>query len=173
MANDRPSSGSGRPSVAELAAQPLDERDVAILDQVAAAYSAADPVPDGLVDRLQFAMTLDALDAEIAQLTRMTDLVGARAEAASEMQTVTFASQSMTTMITITPSGADRVRIDGWVAEGAGVQIELRTESSRLHARADDDGRFVFDDVPRGMAQFVLRPADTELAPVITPAIEI
>jgi hypothetical protein len=170
MANEH----SGRPSVAELAAQPLDEHDLAVLDQIAAAYTAADPVPDGLIDRLQFAITLDALHAEIAQLTRMDDLVGARAEAASEAQTVTFTSQSMTTMITITPIGADRVRIDGWAAEGGGVAIELRTVASRLHTQADEDGRFVFDDVPRGMAQFVLRPpAESGLPPVVTPAIEI
>lgn len=170
MANE----SSGRPSVAELAAQPLDEHDLAVLDQIAAAYTAADPVPEGLIDRLQFAITLDALHAEIAQLTRMDDLVGARAEAASETQTVTFTSQSITTMITITPTGADRVRIDGWAAEGGGIAIELRTVESRLHADADEDGRFVFDDVPRGMAQFVLRPpAESGLSPVVTPAIEI
>jgi hypothetical protein len=170
MANER----SGRPSVAELAAQPLDEHDLAVLDQIAAAYTAADPVPDGLIDRLQFAMTLDALHAEIAQLTRMDDLVGARAEAASEAQTVTFTSQSMTTMITITPIGADRVRIDGWAAEGGSIAIELRTVASRLHTQADEDGRFVFEEVPRGMAQFVLRPpAESGLPPVVTPAIEI
>lgn len=168
---------SGRPSVAELAAQPLDEHDDAVLDQLAAAFTAADPVPAGLVDRLQFAITLDALHAEIAQLTRMDDLVGARTEAASEAQTVTFTSQSMTTMITISPAGADRVRIDGWVADaadGGGIVVELRTVQSRLQTQADEDGRFVFEDVPRGMAQFVLRPpAESGLPPVVTPAIEI
>jgi hypothetical protein len=170
MANER----SGRPSIAELAAQPLDEHDLAVLDQLAAAFSAADPVPAGLVDRLQFAITLDALHAEIAQLTRMDALVGARTEAASEAQTVTFTSQSMTTMITITPAGADRVRIDGWAADGGGIVIELRTVESRLQTQADEDGRFVFEEVPRGMAQFVLRPpADSGLPPVVTPAIEI
>jgi hypothetical protein len=157
-----------------LAAQPLDEHDLAVLDQIAASYTAADPVPDGLIDRLQFAITLDALHAEIAQLTRMDQLVGARAEAASEAQTVTFTSQSMTTMITITPIDGDRVRIDGWAADGGGTAVELRTVGSRLQTDADEDGRFVFEDVPRGMAQFVLRPpAESGLPPVVTPAIEI
>jgi hypothetical protein len=174
MANDRSNSGSGRQSVAELAAQPLDDADLALLEEIAAAYTAADPVPAGLVDRVQFAMTLDALEAEIAQLTRMDELVGARAEAASEVQTITFSSQSLTTMITVTPTGADRVRIDGWVADGAGVSIELRTRAAHLQASADEDGRFVFDDVPRGMAQFVLRhPESSALPPVVTPALEL
>ena len=61
--------------------------------------------------------------AEIAELQRSNDLVGVRAqEAPVGSQTVTFTSSDLTTMVTITPSGADRVRIDGWVDPGAGVQ---------------------------------------------------
>ena len=174
MANDRPTSGSGRPSLSALAAAPIDDVDLAVLDQLAAAYADADPVPDGLLERLQFAITLDALHAEIAQLTRLDDLVGARAEAAAEIRTVTFTSQSMSTMVTITPMTGDRVRIDGWATDGAGVEVELRTVTTRQTTTADDDGRFVFEDVPRGMAQFVLRhPGDSARPPVVTPALEI
>jgi hypothetical protein len=174
MATDRPGSGSGRPSLTALAAAPIDDVDLAALDQLAAAYADVDPVPDGLIERLQFAITLDALHAEIAQLTRLDDLVGARAEAAAEVRTVTFTSQSTSTMVTITPMSADRVRIDGWVTDGAGMEVELRTVTARLQTTADDDGRFVFDDVPRGMAQFVLRhPDDESRPPVVTPALEI
>ena len=36
----------------------------------------------------------------------------------------------------------------------------------------DSDGRFVFDDVPRGFAQFVLR-SPGERPPVVTPSIEL
>lgn len=174
MATDRSGSGSGRPSLAALAAAPLDDVDLAVLDELAAAYTAADPVPDGLVERLQFAITLDALHAEIAQLTRLDDLVGARAEASAEVRTVTFTSQSTSTMVTITPMSGDRVRIDGWVTDGAGIEVELRTVTARLRTTADDDGRFVFDDVARGMAQFVLRhPDESSRPPVVTPALEI
>lgn len=174
MATDRSGTGSGRPSVATLAAAPIDDVDLAVLDELAAAYADVDPVPDGLIERLQFAITLDALHAEIAQLTRLDDLVGARAEAAAEVRTVTFTSQSTSTMVTITPMSGDHVRIDGWVTDGAGMEVELRTVTTRLRTTADDDGRFVFDDVPRGMAQFVLRHADDpSRPPVVTPALEI
>jgi hypothetical protein len=174
MANDRPGSGSGRPSLSALAAAPIDDVDLDVLEQVAAAFAEADPVPDGLIERLQFAITLDALHAEIAQLTRLDDLVGARADAAAEIRTVTFTSQSTSTMITITPLPGDRVRVDGWVTDGAGVEIELRTVETRLQTSADDDGRFVFEDVPRGIAQFVLRhPDEPSRPPVVTPALEI
>src|SRR5579875_3433113 len=174
MANDPTAGSTGPRSIAALAAEPIDDVDLALLDLLAAEYDSADPVPDGLIERVQFAMTLDALNAEIAQLTRMDDLVGARAEAASGTQTVTFTSESTSTMITVTPTGADRARIDGWATDGAGVAVELRTVAGSLHTEADDDGRFVFDDVPRGMVQFVVRhPENAGLPPVVTPALEI
>ena len=49
------------------------------------------------------------------------------------------------------------------VFPGGGVDVELRLEEDTRHARADGDGRFVFEDVPRGLAQFVLRaPGDAQ-----------
>lgn len=161
-------------TVGALAAQPIDDRDEAVLGRVRDVFAAADPVPDGLVERLQFAITLDALHAELAELQRMDGLVGARGGATSDVQTVTFSSQNMTIMITATPVGPDRVRIDGWVADGADLMIELRTASGQLSGVADVDGRFVFDDVERGMAQFVVRrPEGSTLPPVVTPSVEI
>ncbi len=159
----------------ELATGALDARDDLLLRQVAALYDFSDPVPAGLVERLRFGITLDALEAEIAQLQRVDpQLAGARSEGATEVQTVTFTSASLTTMITITASGADRVRLDGWAAPGGGLLVELRIVGERRQTTADSDGRFVFADVPRGLAQFLLRaPGDTPHPPVITPSMEI
>jgi hypothetical protein len=159
-------------SVEELAAQPIDDDDVRLLTELAAAATAADPVPDGLVERIQFGMTLEALHAEIAELQRLDALAGVRGEAA-EANTITFTSPSLTTMVTVTPAGPDRVRIDGWAASGGGVSVELRTADGVMSTRADADGRFVFDDVPRGLAQFLLRhPEGSSLPAVATPSIE-
>lgn len=161
-------------TLSQLAEGQIDVEDVRVLGEIAAMYDSVDPVPAGLVDRLQFAITLDALHAEIAQLQRSGELVGVRSGGATEAQNVTFTSSHLTTMITISPVSGDRVRIDGWVVPGDGVQIELRTSDASMHTAADSDGRFVFDDVRRGMAQFVLRPpSEAEGAPVITPAIEL
>ena len=124
----------------QLAAGDIDSEDLRILERVAAVYSQLDPVPAGLADRISFGITLDALHAEIAELQRSGDLVGVRAEAAPVgSQTVTFTSSDLTTMVTITPSGADRVRIDGWVDPGAGVEIELRLPGESMHAVVDPD----------------------------------
>lgn len=163
-----------RPDVDELANRPIDDVDLRILDRMAALYDAVDPVPDGLVERIHFSITLDALHAELAELQRSSDLAGVRSGETAQAPTVTFTSANFTTMVTVTASSADRVRVDGWVAPGGGVSVELRIVGKSLHTAADADGRFVFEDVPRGLAQFVLRPpSDSPQAPVVTPSIEL
>lgn len=162
-----------RPSLEQLAAGQLDEDDVRVLGQAAQVYNAVDPVPSGLVDRIQFGITLDALHAEIAQLQRSGDLAGVRSEDATTTQTVTFTSARLTTMVTITEIDAERVRIDGWVVPGGGVSVELRLVNEVQSTAADADGRFVFPEVPRGFAQFVLRPPTSAQQPVITPSVEL
>jgi hypothetical protein len=159
-----------------LAAGAIDEQDERVLRELAALYDEQDPVPPRLVARLQFGLTLDALESEVAQLQRL-EAAGARSDEftdATAAQTVTFTSASLTTMVTISPAGPDRVRIDGWVAPGAGVRVELRVVGDRLATVADSDGRFVFEDVPRGLAQFVLRSAVADAhPPVMTPSIDL
>jgi hypothetical protein len=164
----------GKPSIDALAAGQIDVVDIGALERIAQLYSQLDPVPENLVDRIQFGLTLDALHAEIAELQRSADFVGVRSEGALEAQTVTFTSASFTTMVTITSTSAETVRIDGWVVPGNGVVVELRTVGETFSTEADDDGRFVFETVRRGMAQFVLRPpAAGGHAPVLTPSVEL
>jgi hypothetical protein len=77
-------------------------------------------------------------------------------------------------MVTVTPTTGDRVRIDGWITPGADVTIELRTPEGIQTTTADEDGRFVLDDLPRGYAQFVIRPPDgSGQPPVVTPSIQL
>jgi hypothetical protein len=151
----------------------LDDVDVELVRRLAGLWQAADPAPDDLVERLQFGITLDALHAEIAELQRVDGLVGARGGDATDVQTITFTSSQLTTMITVSPISSGRVRVDGWAAPGAGLRVELRVESGNLQAVADDDGRFVFEDVPSGLGQFVLRPADPTATAVVTPSIDL
>ncbi|MDT4936802.1 MAG: hypothetical protein QOG80_473 [Pseudonocardiales bacterium] len=163
-----------RPSFDELANGPLDAEDARVLDGVGRLFDTLDPVPGALVERIQFGITLDALHAEIAELQRSVDLVGVRADELTETQTITFTSANLTTMVTITPTSADSVRIDGWITPGADVLIELRTVDDVRRTTADQDGRFVLDDLPRGYAQFVIRPPEgSGEPPVVTPSIEL
>jgi hypothetical protein len=160
----------------KLEGAPLDEQDVQALATLRRIYELGDPVPPSLLDRIKFAITLDNLEAEVAQLQRdsVPELAGARSEDLLRARTITFTSDTITTMVTITPLATGAVRLDGWAAPGASLEVEMRAGDSIRRTTADEDGRFVFDEVPRGFAQFVLREQGSEAqVPVITPAIEL
>ena len=160
-----------------LAALPIDDADLQALDVLREIYEVGDPVPPSLLDRVKFAITLDDLEAEVARLQReaVPEFAAARSEDLLKAQTVTFTSEALTTMVTITPLANGRVRLDGWASPGGGLDVELRVGDTTHHTVADEDGRFVFEDVGCGLAQFVLRPrSDGEPENrVITPAIEL
>jgi hypothetical protein len=160
---------------AALAAEPMDATDSAILNSLRAYFDETDPVPDGLVDRISFELTLDALHAEVATLTHL-DLAtaGVRTAATEAVRSITFTSESLTTMVTLTPEPDGTVRVDGWVAPGAGVRVEILLTGGPISTQADDDGRFVFEHVPSGLAKFALHSLRGEdVATVLSPTIEL
>ncbi len=164
------------PAEQAFAAAPLDDADARVLRMIADLYDRMDPMPEDLVDRLQFGLSLDALNVELAQLQQLPEpAVAARGgEQASLVKTLTFTSDSLTTMVAISPDGPDRLRIDGWVAPGAGVGVELHQGTLTRHVSADSDGRFVFDNVAHGLTRFLVRAARPgSHPPVVTPAVEI
>lgn len=154
----------------------LDAEDEDLLRSIRAAYELEDPLPAGLIERLQFQITLDALHAEVATLTHL-DLAsaGARSTVTESVRTVTFTSQSLTTMVTITAQSGGSVRVDGWAAPGAGLVVEVLLAEGSRQTGTDEDGRFVFEELPAGLARFVLhrRPDQGEPTRVLTPTIEL
>ncbi|HEV7146254.1 MAG TPA: hypothetical protein VGN48_04580 [Pedococcus sp.] len=153
----------------------LDGEDLAILGEVREVFDRVDPVPSSLGDRVKFALTVQALEAEVAQLQRLsTEAAGVRSVDYARAQTVTFTSDSITAMVTISALDSETVRVDGWVTGGR-VEVELRERSRSSFLATDADGRFVFERIARGLAQFVLRPLDSgaQARPVITPTIEL
>ena len=160
-----------------LAGMPVDDADAHVLGLLRGIYETGDPVPPSLLDRVKFAITLDDLEAEVARLQREAEpeFATARSEDVLKAQTITFTSETLSTMVTITPLSMGRVRLDGWASPGGGLDVELRVGETVHHTVADEDGRFVFEDVSRGLAQFVLRPRADSGAEnrVITPAIEL
>ncbi len=160
-----------------LAAEPIDDGDLRALATLRRVYEVGDPVPPSLLDRVKFAITLDDLEAEVARLQResVPELAGARTDDVLRAQTVTFTSETLTTMVTITPLLGGGVRMDGWATPGSLLDVELRIGDVTLHTTADEDGRFVFEQVAHGLAQLVLRQngGGSGDHPVITPAIEI
>lgn len=161
--------------VAEAAAEPLDSTDSAVLNALRAYYEEHDPVPDGLVERIQFEITLDALHTEVATLTRLDLAVGGtRSTSTEEVRTITFTSESLTTMVTLTPQPGGTVRVDGWASPGSGIRVEVVLSSGGVETYADDDGRFVFDGLPAGLAKFALHIVQGgEDSTVLSPTIEL
>ncbi|MGH8862785.1 MAG: carboxypeptidase regulatory-like domain-containing protein [Jatrophihabitantaceae bacterium] len=163
-----------RPGLDQLALGEIDAIDVRVLNRMRGVYDTLDPVPSGLVERVQFGITLDALHAEVAELQRADDLLGVRSELGEQTQTVTFTSSAFTTMITITAMSADRVRIDGWIAPAGRMHVELRTQTGSHTVESDEDGRFALDEAPRGLAKLVLSRLGDDAQPVVvTPTIEL
>jgi hypothetical protein len=160
------------------AGQPLDGADEALLAALAALYAEVDPVPEGLIERIQFEITLDALQAEVATLTQL-DLTASGARSASiapeAVRTVTFTAESVTTLVTIDPQPGGSVRVDGWAVPGAGLVVEVLLTDGARRTEADEDGRFVLDGLPAGLAKFVLHTVDAAGDPytVVSPTIEL
>lgn len=163
--------GQDDPRLDALAAEPLDANDLGLLAAVRAAYERRDPVPAGLVGRIEFELTLDALQTEAATLTQL-ELAGSGSRS-EPVRSITFTSDSLTTMITVTPQRPGTVRVDGWAAPGAGVRVELLLVPGPRETTADEDGRFVFDEVPTGLAKFALHLAGAEGVTVVSPSIEL
>ncbi len=160
---------------AKFAREPLDSTDAALLNSVRAFYEERDPVPDGLAERIQFELTLDALQAEVATLMTMeVATTQVRSASTEAVRTVTFTSESLTTMVTLTPQPDGSVRVDGWASPGAGLRVEVLLQDGPRETYADADGRFVFDGLPTGLAKFALHlPGGTDSATVLSPTIEL
>jgi hypothetical protein len=161
----------GSPEELADAAGPVGPEDLTLLQRLGALWDAQDPVPAGLAGRLEFALTLDALETEVATLTQV-DLAasGSRSSDTEAVRTVTFTSESLDTMVTLTDAPDGTVRVDGWVAPGAAMRVEVLLEGATLEVESDEDGRFVCESVPKGLAKFALHPHGRT---VLSPTIEL
>ncbi len=157
----------------DIATEPLDDLDRSILDTVAEVFRAADPVPAGLTEDIKFALTVQAMHADVAELQRVgAESALARSEY-TQTQTLTFSAETLSVMVTMSPIDADEVRVDGWVTgHDSPVRVELRAGTRTVGAEVDDDGRFTLDPAPRGLVRFVFLP-ESDARPVITPTVEI
>jgi len=158
-----------------LAAEPVDAEDLRALTALRSIFADSDPVPPGLAERSKFAMTVAALEAEVAQITAASaEAAGVRTTTYDRAQTVTFSSAHLSAMITIELVDGGRARISGWVSADGPTAVELRERSRTQTTETDAEGRFGFPQVERGLVHLLLRRLDlSDSRPVITPAIEI
>ena len=156
-----------------LAAGTLDDVDAHVLDQLRHLHEVVDPPPADLADRVKFAMTVAALEAEVADIVSSATLETVRGTDYDRADTVTFASDGLSVMVSIEHGATTKADIVGWVSE-TGVEVELRERGRTRTAVVDEEGRFSFTGVERGLVNFVLRRrGDVAAPPIITPAIEL
>jgi hypothetical protein len=161
--------------VTDFADPPLDGDDLAILDRLAVIHGLIDPPPADLDERVRFAVALREVDVEVARLAGEV-LVGSGARASERTRTITFEADSRTVMVTIVDRPDGLVRLDGWLAPAAPLRVELRfpEPAPARSLIADETGRFVFDEVPHGLAQLLVHPPEGATGPgVVTPSLAL
>jgi hypothetical protein len=147
----------------------LPEEDERLLVQLADVLQLADPVPDGMTDRIRFAMDLDNLEFEVARWEREDQLAGVRGSVAPD--TITFTVGDLTVMVSLAPAAVGN-RFDGWLVPGGAHTIEVRVEGHEpTTTSADEGGRFVLPDVPKGITQIVVHLNGQRTRTVVTPTI--
>lgn len=173
MTDDR-TPGDGNPAEET----PLDATDLALLGDVATLLDTVDPVPDDLVQRIQFALALDEVYDEVARMSRVLDdalAVRSQLTDATRTETVTFSSESLTAMVTLSAAAPGRVRIDGWVSPPGVRRVGLRMQGHDDEVSTDESGRFVADTVREGFVQLVFHPLgpDDQSGLVVTPLFKV
>jgi hypothetical protein len=135
----------------------FDGGDHAVLEAVRGLCEAADPVPPQLYTRVRFALELGSFETLLATVCEgFESMVAVRG--AEHVRTITFECGQLTIAITITPTGHNRSRVDGYLAPAGAMLVELRSGELRAQALSDDCGRFAFDDVGCGELQLVALP---------------
>lgn len=184
----------------------MSDRELEGVDQglgdLAAMWAAVDPVPPGLVARMQTVaaaedvLVTSDLDHELMMLVeRSTELAGARGSAA---YTLRFAYTDVDLLVRAAGSnGVPLTRLDGWIVPPGEISVRAQlfrgdatpesgpslddpdagdegvsTPDKERNAVVDDNGRFEFADLPTGLVRLWLMPADGT-RPIATPVFEI
>jgi hypothetical protein len=157
------------------AGESLDDLDLEVLDGIREIFQAIDPMPADLPERIRFSLALRGLEIEVARLSTEELQPSLAVRGAELSRTITFDSDSLTIMIRIDANLDGTVRVDGWLAPPQRREIQIKTTLDSLTVASDGQGRFAFARVPRGTAQLVVRPEDSEQGgtgrSVVTPAL--
>lgn len=155
----------------------LDNADRQLLSGIAELWDTVDPVPADLALEIRFRLSVRALHADVAELQREADQIGAfRDDTPVRTDTLTFSCDELSTMVTVIAVGEERVRLDGWVTvPECAIELRVLTKDRQgsaavHHLRADADGRWTVDGIAAGPAQLVFRHGDRT---VVTPYFDL
>jgi hypothetical protein len=125
------------------------------------------------VERAQFAVAIDDiddLDLEVARWADNRTLAGVRGGLPG---TITFFVGDLTVMVNVTRTG-ERQRIDGWLVPAGAHGVEVRVaDHGSTTTTADEGGRFVLTEVPRGTTQLLVRMHAEQSRTVVTPTVDL
>lgn len=136
-------------------------------------WSAVDPVPVGLIDRMVAAVAVEDLSREYELLTLVEgEVVAVRSE--TDTMTLQFSSGLVNVLIHVTAEDDGSSRVDGWI-EGTALAVRLLQDETVLDAGAAENGRFALTAVPHGLSRLriVIRDDSGDLREFETPRFEV
>ena len=160
-----------------------ERTDEELLAGVRAHWEQRDPVPDGLVARVQAAAALAAsdlfdvgLDIELMLLVERTDELAGTRGASATAYTLRFARNGVDLLLRVSAEAATS-RIDGWVVPPTPVAVTVQRDTDTgwydvATLEVDSTGRFELAALAPGMLRLRLEPNDGS-TPFQTPAFEI
>jgi hypothetical protein len=153
-----------------------------VFDELEAMWTQRDPMPKGLVERMQAVVAAEValadtdLDYELMLLIeRSTELAGTRGTATA--YTLRFSADGLDLLVRAGgPSDLGTTRLDGWVVPPAPVTVratQVGGQELSWEVEIDEQGRFEFPELPRGLYRLWLGPRDDDAKAFGTPAFEI
>ena len=144
-------------------------------------WTQRDPMPDGLVERMQalvhaeVALADTDLDYELMLLIeRTSELAGTRS--AGTAYTLRFGGDNLDLLVRAGGgNGGATTRLDGWVVPPEPMTVRALPEQTpaRHAAVVTDTGRFELTDLPLGLLRLRLEPHDATRPAFATPTFEI
>jgi hypothetical protein len=149
----------------------------ALMAVVRQVWTERDPVPVGLVAKLQAVLAAEDFDLDyelLVLIERSHELAGARGGSAYTLQ---FAHGDVALLVRAAAEEqpGDGGRLDGWLAPVSEMSIKaaLVSDDGEWVTDVDSRGRFEFRNLPSGLFRLWLTPRDAGAKPFGTPAFEL
>lgn len=151
-----------------------EEGDRVLFARLREMWHDADPPPDDLADRMVAAVAVEDLSREYALLTLVEGSTAAAVRGPADTATLQFSDGETNVLLHVTVAEDGSRRVDGWV-DAEALAIRLVQDDRDWPARADENGRFAFEEITPGVSRLrvVVRGADGDLHDFRTPRFEI
>ncbi len=131
-------------------------RDEQLLNRLAQALDAAEPLPEGMIDAAKATFTWRTIDAELAALvfdSATEELAGVRSTDATRQ--MTFRTPGVEIELVVVSETSRR--LVGQLVPPQAAEIELHHEDETRTVQSDNLGRFTFHDVPVGSVRLTCK----------------